>query len=180
MADYLGVEQDRVRVITEDVGGSFAVKIWPYPEQVLALAAAKACGRPVKWIATRTESMATDAMGRGRVDRAALALDADLRFTGFRIDALADVGAFWNAVNATIVTSGAVRVFGHCYRIPGLLYRVRGVFTNAVPTDAYRGAGKPETARSEEHTSELQSLMRIPYAVFCVKQKLLHNIFTDS
>src|SRR3546814_12040677 len=58
MADYLGVGQDRVRVITEDVGGSFAVKIWPYPEQVLALAAAKACGRPVKWIATRTESMA--------------------------------------------------------------------------------------------------------------------------
>src|SRR3546814_18449415 len=89
--------------------------------------------------------MATDAMGRGRFDRAALALDADLRFTGFRIDALADVGAFWNAVNATIVTSGAVRVFGHCYRIPGLLYRVRGVFTNEVPTDAYSGAGKPET-----------------------------------
>src|SRR3546814_2422463 len=73
-----------------------------------------------------------------------------LRFTGFRIDALADVGAFWNAVNATIVTSGAVRVFGHCYRIPGLLYRVRGVFTNAVPTDAYRGAGKPETVSTLE------------------------------
>jgi len=150
MADYLGVGQDRVRVITEDVGGSFAVKIWPYPEQVLVLAAARATGRPVKWISSRTEGMATDAMGRGRIDRAALALDADLRFTGFRIDALADVGAYWNAVNATIVTGGACRVFGHCYRIPGLLYRVRGVFTNAVPTDAYRGAGKPETVSTLE------------------------------
>lgn len=150
MADYLGVGQDRVRVITEDVGGSFAVKIWPYPEQVLVLAAARETGRPVKWISSRTEGLATDAMGRGRVDRAALALDKDLKFTGFRIDALADVGAYWNAVNATIVTGGACRVFGHCYKIPGLHYRVRGVFTNAVPTDAYRGAGKPETVSTLE------------------------------
>ncbi|MEQ8398449.1 xanthine dehydrogenase family protein molybdopterin-binding subunit [Thalassobaculum sp.] len=150
MADYLGVAHDRVRVITEDVGGSFAVKIWPYPEQVLVLAAARAAGKPVKWISSRTEGMVSDAMGRGRIDRATLALDADLRFTAFRIDALADVGAYWNAVNATIVTSGAVRVFGHCYKIPGLHYRVRGVFTNAVPTDAYRGAGKPETVSTLE------------------------------
>lgn len=150
MADYLGVTHDRVRVLTEDVGGSFAVKIWPYPEQVLVLAAAKAVGRPVKWISSRTEGMVSDAMGRGRIDRAALALDAELRFTGFRIDALADVGAYWNAVNPTIVTGGACRVFGHCYKIPGLLYRVRGVFTNAVPTDAYRGAGKPETVSTLE------------------------------
>src|SRR3546814_17105733 len=116
MADYLGVEQDRVRVITEDVGGSFAVKIWPYPEQVLALAAAKACGRPVKWIATRTESLATDAMGRGRVDRAALAPDAALRLTGLRLHALADVGAFWHAVHLKHVTSGTRRGFGPCRR----------------------------------------------------------------
>jgi len=150
MADYLGVEQDRVRVITEDVGGSFAVKIWPYPEQVLVLAAARTTGRPVKWISSRSEGMVSDAMGRGRIDKAALALDADLKFTAFRIDALADVGAYWNAVNASIVTGGACRVFGHCYKIPGLHYRVRGVFTNAVPTDAYRGAGKPETVSTLE------------------------------
>jgi carbon-monoxide dehydrogenase large subunit len=150
MAGYLDVPPDRIRVVTEDVGGSFAVKIWPYPEQVLVLAAARATGRPVKWVASRAESMLGDAMGRGRVDRAALALDADLRFTGFRIDALADIGAYWNAVGATIFTGGACRVFGHCYRIPGLHYRVRGLFTNAVPTDAYRGAGKPETVSTLE------------------------------
>ncbi len=150
MAAYLGVEDTLIRVVTEDVGGSFAVKIWPYPEQVLALTGARVTNRPVAWQASRTESFVADAMGRGRVDRAALALDADGRFLAFRIDALADVGAYWNAVNPTIVTTGAVRVFGHCYKIPGLHYRVRGIFTNAMMTDAYRGAGKPETVGTLE------------------------------
>lgn len=150
MALYLGVDADRIRVVTEDVGGSFAVKIWPYPEQVLALAAARVTGRPVAWQGSRTESFVSDAMGRGRVDRAALALDADGMFLGFRIDALADIGAYWNAVSPSIVTGGAVRTFGHCYRIPGMHYRVRGVFTNAMTTDAYRGAGKPESGGTLE------------------------------
>lgn len=150
MADYLGVEPDRVRVVTEDVGGSFAMKIWPYPEQVLVLAAARQVGRPVAWSGSRTESFIADAMGRGRVDRAALALDAEGRFLGFKIDALADLGAFWNAVNQTIVTTGAVRVFGHVYKIPAMTYRVRGFFTNAPPIDAYRGAGKPESVGTLE------------------------------
>ncbi len=150
MARYLGVEAELVRVVTEDVGGSFAVKIWPYPEQVLVLAAARATGRSVAWQSSRTESFVCDAMGRGRVDRAALALDGDGKFLGFRIDALADIGAYWNAVNPGIVTGGAVRTFGHCYRIPGMHYRVRGVFTNAMTTDAYRGAGKPESGGTLE------------------------------
>lgn len=150
MADCLGIGADKVRVITEDVGGSFAVKIWPYPEQVLALVAAKATGRPVQWIGNRGEGMVSDAMGRGRIDRAALALDKDHNFLAFRIDALGDMGAYINHVAATIVTKGAVRVFGHCYRIPGLYYRVQGLFTNAVPTDAYRGASKPETVSTTE------------------------------
>ncbi|KZD08566.1 carbon monoxide dehydrogenase [Oceanibaculum pacificum] len=150
MADCLGVPTDKVRVVTEDVGGSFAVKIWPYPEQVLALVASKATGRPVHWMSSRTEGMVSDIMGRGRVDRAALALDKDYKFLAFRIDALADMGAHTNHVAANTSTKGAVRVFGHCYRIPGLHYRVRGLFTNAVPTDAYRGAGKPETVSTTE------------------------------
>lgn len=155
LADCLGVARDRLRVVTEEVGGSFAVKIWPYPEQVLALVAARETGRPVKWIAGRGESMLGDVMGRGRVDRAELALDAEGRFLGFRIDALADMGAFLNTVAPTTVTQGAIRVFGHCYRIPGLHYRVQGIFTNAVPTDAYRGAGKPETVSTLERLIDL-------------------------
>ncbi len=150
LAACLGIGAERLRVVTEEVGGSFAVKIWPYPEQVLALVAARETGRPVKWVASRMESMAADAMGRGRVDRAELALDGEGRFLAFRIDALADLGAFLNAVAPSTATGGAVRVFGHCYRIPGLHYRVQGIFTNAVPTDAYRGAGKPETVSTLE------------------------------
>ncbi|MBU0724124.1 MAG: xanthine dehydrogenase family protein molybdopterin-binding subunit [Alphaproteobacteria bacterium] len=155
MADCVGVATDMVRVITEDVGGSFAVKIWPYPEQVLALVAAKATGRPVHWMSSRTEGMVSDIMGRGRVDRAALALDKDYKFLAFRIDALADMGAFINHVAANTSTKGAVRVFGHCYRIPGLYYRVQGLFTNLVPTDAYRGAGKPESVSTTERLIDL-------------------------
>lgn len=150
MSEMLGVDESLVRVVTEDVGGSFAVKIWPYPEQILSLLAARLVGRPVKWIASRTESFVADAPGRARVDHATLALDADGRITAFRVDALADMGAFLNAVAPSIVTKGSCRVFGHCYKIPALEYRVKAVFTNATPTDAYRGAGKPESVGTLE------------------------------
>ncbi len=150
MARCLGQPESAIRVVSDDVGGSFAVKIWPYPEHVLVLAAARALGRPVRWVASRSESFLGDAPGRARIDRARLALAADGRFLAFAIDTLADMGAFLNAVAPSIVTTGAVRVLGHVYRIEGLDYRVRAVFTNAVPTDAYRGAGKPETVATLE------------------------------
>jgi len=150
MADYLGTDEAQVRVVTQDVGGSFAVKIWPYPEQLIALAAAREVGRPVKWINSRTESFTSDCMGRGRVDRAKLALAKDGTFLAFRIDALGDMGAFLNAVAPSITTTGAIRPFAHVYKIPGLLYRVDAIFTNTVMTDAYRGAGKPESASTLE------------------------------
>jgi len=150
MAECLGVGIDAVRVVTEDVGGSFAVKIWPYPEHVLALVAAELTGRPVKWTASRSESFTADAAGRARVDRARLALGGDGRFLAFTIDALADLGAYVNTVAPAIVTTGATRVMGHVYRIPHLHYGVTATFTNAVPADAYRGAGKPETVATLE------------------------------
>ncbi len=146
----LGVPTDRLRVLTHDVGGSFAAKIWPYPEHVLALLAARATGRPVRWTATRTDAFLGDAPGRGRLDRATLALDADGRFLAFRIDAMADLGAFLNTAGAAVVAQYAVRAFAQLYRIPGQHYRVEAHFTNAHPTDAYRGAGKPETAATLE------------------------------
>lgn len=155
MSDYLGVPEDKIRVVTEDVGGSFAVKIWPYPEQLLALAAAREAGRPVKWISSRTESFGADAMGRGRVDRAKLALSKDGTFLAFRIDALADMGAFLNAVAPSIVTTGAIRPYAHVYKIPGLLYRVDAIFTNTMMTDAYRGAGKPESCSTLERVIDI-------------------------
>jgi len=150
MAAALAVDTDAVRVVTEDVGGSFAVKIWPYPEHVLALVAAERTGRAVKWVADRAESFAADVPGRARVDRARLALDADGRFLAFTVDALADMGAYVNTVAPAVVTTGATRVMGHVYRIAHLHYGVTATFTNAPPTDAYRGAGKPETVATLE------------------------------
>lgn len=150
MAEALGTDESNVRVVTNDVGGSFAVKIWPYPEQLLCLLAARVTGRPVKWVAERTESFVADAPGRGRLDRATLALTRDGRITAFRIDALGDMGAFLNAQNPAIITKGAVRVFTSCYKIEAAEYRVKAMFTNATPTDAYRGAGKPESAGTLE------------------------------
>ncbi len=150
MAGCLGVPADRVRVLTHDVGGSFAAKIWPYPEHVLALVAAQRTGRPVRWTASRSDSFLGDVPGRARLDRGTLALDAEGRFLAFRIEALADMGAFLNAAAPSIVTQGAVRPFAQLYRIPGQHYRVEAVFTNAHPTDAYRGAGKPETTATLE------------------------------
>lgn len=146
----LGMAPERLRVLTHDVGGSFAAKIWPYPEHVLALVAAQRTGRPVRWTGSRSEAFTGDAQGRARLDRATLALDAEGRFLAFRIEALADMGAYLNTAAPSIVTSGAVRPFAQLYRIPGQHYRVEARFTNAPPTDAYRGAGKPETAATLE------------------------------
>lgn len=146
LCGYMNIEKDRMRVVTHDVGGSFAMKIWPYAEQVLALLAAKRTGRPVKWTATRSESLQSDIAGRGRVDDAELAFDKDGTFKAFRITALADMGAYLNAVAPYVATSGAVRPFGQAYKFAGMHYSVSGIYTNTVPTDAYRGAGKPESA----------------------------------
>ena len=150
IAESLGVDAGAMRVVTEDVGGSFAVKIWPYPEHVLTLVAAELTGRPVKWVADRSESFSADVPGRARIDHARLALDARGRFLAFTIEAEADLGAYVNTVAPLIVTTGATRVMGHVYRIPALHYRVTAAFTHAPPTDAYRGAGKPETVATLE------------------------------
>ena len=151
----MGIAQETLRVITHDVGGSFAAKIWPYPEHVLGLLAARLTGRPVKWIASRSESFGAETPGRGRVDQATLALDAEGRFLAFRIDAIADMGAFLSPAAASIVTTGAVRPFGQVYDIPGQHYRVAAVLTNAPPTDAYRGAGKPESTGTLERLIDI-------------------------
>ncbi len=141
----LGIDPDRLRVITRDVGGSFAVKIWPYPEQALALFAAQRLRTPVRWVQERGETFTTDAAGRGRIDQGEIALDAQGHILAVRINAVADLGAFCNPAAATTVSAGAVRPYQQVYDIPGQHYFVTAVFTNTVPTDAYRGAGKPES-----------------------------------
>ena len=155
LCGFMNIDTKELRVVTREVGGSFAVKIWPYAEQLLTLTATKITGLPVKFTSTRSEALQTDIAGRGRVDHAELALDKDGNFKAFRIEALADMGAYLNAVAPFVATSGAVRPFGQAYKFPGLHYRVKGIYTNTIPTDAYRGAGKPESACTLERMIDI-------------------------
>lgn len=150
LSEVLAISPENLRVITRDVGGSFAVKIWPYPEQVLALVGARLTGSAVKWIGSRIESFGSDVMGRGRVDHARLALSKEGEFLALQINSKADMGAFLNTAAPAIVTEGSVRTIGHVYKIPGMSYHVQALLTNKGPVDAYRGAGKPETVSTVE------------------------------
>ena len=140
----LNIPPEKLRVFTDDVGGSFGMKIFTYPEYALVLIAAKQISRPVKWTASRSESFLSDSQGRARVDRAWLAFDSDGLITALRYEALSDLGAYPSEAGPSVASVLASVVVGHCYRMPKTYYRATGVFTNAVPTDAYRGAGKPE------------------------------------
>ena len=144
LARSLGVAESRVRVITDDVGGAFGIKIPPYPEQVLVAWAARRLDRPVKWIAERSESFLSDGQGRDHVTEAELALDADGRFLAVRTSTVSNMGAYSTAAAPTIPTLGGTRCVTGVYRIPAWHARSRVVFTNTVPIHAYRGAGKPE------------------------------------
>ena len=133
-----------VRVVTPDVGGAFGVKLWVYPEYALVLFAARVLGRPVKWVADRAETMASDHQGRDLRSRATLALDADRRFLALIADSVANLGAYASNYGPSVSTQGGTRALAGPYRTPVLHVRVRAAYTNTAPTDAYRGAGRPE------------------------------------
>ncbi len=143
--DILHLPPNGLRVITKDVGGSFGMKIFPYPEYALVLISTQKTGQPVGWTATRSESFLADCQGRARVDYAQLGFDQEGHITAYQCDTISDLGAYLSYVGASIASVYAYTVVGHTYKIPCLYFRNRGVFTNAPPTDAYRGAGKPET-----------------------------------
>jgi carbon-monoxide dehydrogenase large subunit len=144
------IPENRIRVVTPDVGGGFGMKLFLYPEHVLVLWAAKQLGRPVKWIPDRSESFMTDTQGRDNLTRLDLALDEGLRFTGLSVEITANMGAYLSNFAPEISTfSGAVMHSG-VYAIPAIHVAVKGVFTNTVPVDAYRGAGRPEAAYALE------------------------------
>ena len=139
-----GGDLERLHVVTGDVGGSFGMKIFAYPEHVLVLYAARRLGRPVKWVGDRSEAFLADTHGRDHVARAELAVDGDGRITAMRAHVRANLGAYLSTVAPLIPTDALARVFGHVYDIPALYLRVEGMLTNTAPIDAYRGAGKPE------------------------------------
>lgn len=135
--------ESRLRVITPDVGGGFGMKAEPYPEDALVLWAARKCGRPVKWIATRTESLLGDTHGRDQIVRGELALDKNGKMLAIRADALHAMGAYiFSAGVAPTVFS--MRFIPSVYDCKTIHITTRAVFTNTSPMGPYRGAGRPE------------------------------------
>ena len=134
----------RIRVHAPDVGGGFGAKNFLYPEWVLVLWAARRLGRPVKWVAERGEEFVTSAQGRDNQTRGRLALDDDGRFLALDVETLANLGAHLSTNGPGSSTNSTASATGGVYAIPAVFMAVRGVFTNTLPIDAYRGAGKPE------------------------------------
>jgi aerobic carbon-monoxide dehydrogenase large subunit len=144
VAPILGVEKERLRVTTDDVGGAFGLKTGPYAEYLAILVAARLTGRPVHWMSTRSESFLSDNHARDGISAAELALDEKGKFLALRVRHLANMGAFIGAVGANIQTLNYTRCFPAMYDIRAIDVNVRCVFTNTVQTGPYRGAGRPE------------------------------------
>ncbi|MHB1500184.1 MAG: xanthine dehydrogenase family protein molybdopterin-binding subunit [Candidatus Dormibacteria bacterium] len=138
----MGIPESRVRVVAEDVGGGFGSKISPYPEDYLVPAASRILGRPVRWIETRTESIMTTYHGRGQVFTAEAAALKDGTLLGLRLTQIVDLGAYHGTFGA--FQACACLMAGGVYRWEAVQARTIGVLTNKVPTDPYRGAGRPE------------------------------------
>lgn len=134
---------DALRVKVMDVGGSFGGKNSPYPEQALTVFAAQELNRPVKWVASRSEAFISDFQGRDNHSLGELALDAQGQILALRVQTEANLGAYSASGGVISPLTGTVMA-SNTYRIPCLYLQVRGVYTNTVPTDPYRGAGRPE------------------------------------
>jgi aerobic carbon-monoxide dehydrogenase large subunit len=143
--DVLRIPPDRMRVITPDVGGGFGTKLFPYREYVLAAVAAEHLRRPVKWVCERSEHFLGDSHGRDNISSARLALDNKGRFLALALDIIADMGAYLSCYAPYIPWLGAGMATG-AYDIPVAHVRLRAAYTNTVPVDAYRGAGRPEAS----------------------------------
>jgi carbon-monoxide dehydrogenase large subunit len=144
------VPENRIRVVTRDVGGGFGMKLFLYPEHVLVLWAARKVGRPVKWIPDRSDAFMTDTQGRDNLTRLELALDEELRFLGLEVTLIANMGAYLSNFAPEIPTASGAVMHSGVYAVPAIHVGVKGVFTNTVPVDAYRGAGRPEAAYAIE------------------------------
>jgi carbon-monoxide dehydrogenase large subunit len=138
--------EHKLRVIAPDVGGGFGSKIFIYPEEVVALWASRRVGRPVKWTSDRSEAFLADAHGRDHVTHAELAFDADGKILGLRAKTIANIGAYMSTFSSAIPTYMYATLLSGQYAIPQIYCEVDAVYTNTVPVDAYRGAGRPEAS----------------------------------
>jgi carbon-monoxide dehydrogenase large subunit len=143
-AFVFGLPEHKLRVIAPDVGGGFGSKIYPYPEDVIVLWAARKLGRPVKWTASRSEAFLSDAQGRDHHTHVELALDKDANFLALKVQTVANLGAYLSTFAPAVPTYLYGTLLAGTYKTPAIFCNVKGVFTNTAPVDAYRGAGRPE------------------------------------
>jgi carbon-monoxide dehydrogenase large subunit len=153
-AFVLSLPESKLRVIAPDVGGGFGSKIFLYAEDVALTWASKKIRRPVKWTAERSEAFISDAHGRDHVTKAELAMDADGKFLAMRVHTIANMGAYLSTFASSVPTILYATLLAGQYATPAIYAEVKAVFTNTVPVDAYRGAGRPEATYVVERLVE--------------------------
>ncbi len=146
VAGAMGIKPEQLRVITDDLGGAFGMKGWCYPEYIPMLQAARALGKPIHWVSTRSEAFVSDNQGRDSFWSAELALSKRGKFLGLRVDCLGNVGAYITGVAHFVFTTHVSGCLPTVYDIPHAQINTRCVLTNTLPTGPYRGAGRPEAS----------------------------------
>src|SRR5436190_24330703 len=154
LALMIGIPENKLRVITPEVGGGFGSKLNVYAEEALLGWISMQLGRPAKWIETRRENMQATIHGRGQVGEIEIGCMNDGTLTGLRYNVVADLGAYHQLLTPAIPTLTGLMLSG-CYKIPAIQINVTGVFTNKMATDAYRGAGRPEATYVVERALDL-------------------------
>ncbi|MEM7133367.1 MAG: xanthine dehydrogenase family protein molybdopterin-binding subunit [Chloroflexota bacterium] len=142
----MGLPENKLRVISPDVGGGFGSKIFHYAEEVIVPWASKKLGQPVKWVSTRSEAFLTDAHGRDHVTTCKLGVKNDGTFVGLDVTTYANMGAYLSTFAPMIPTALYITLFSGLYKLPVIFGEAFGTMTNTVPVDAYRGAGRPEAS----------------------------------
>jgi aerobic carbon-monoxide dehydrogenase large subunit len=156
IAAFVGMAPEhKLRVIAPDVGGGFGSKIFIYPEEVVALWAARRINRPVKWASDRSEAFLADAHGRDHITHAEMAFDAEGKILGLRAKTIANIGGYMSTFSSAIPTYMYATLLSGQYAIPQIYCEVDAVYTNTVPVDAYRGAGRPEASFVVERLIEV-------------------------
>ena len=149
----LGISETKLRVIAPKVGGGFGAKLDVYAEELLCVALARKLGRPVRWTEERTETSQATIHGRGQIQDIELAADENGKITAVRVRIVGDMGGYIQLLTAGIPLLGGFLYHG-CYAIPNYSFHCRGVFTTKTPTDAYRGAGRPEATYAIERAMD--------------------------
>jgi len=143
VSEQIGISENRMRVITPEVGGGFGSKLNVYREEALASYIARDLGQPIKWIESRSENFLATIHGRGQQGEVEMGLKKDGTLTALRYTVLADCGAYYQYLTVAIFTLTGLMIPGP-YKLANVEMKVTGVFTNKIATDAYRGAGRPE------------------------------------